>query len=288
MRGCGRPRRRSGLLLARTARSCTRTPRAALLVETCGSHRPMPGKMYSSTSATTWIPMNGSMPREDLVQRHVRRRHALEVERGHRHRRRQERGLQVERDQQAEEQRIDVELARSSGMKIGMKMTMISVHSSGQPSRKMMTCARIMNWSGVRSSDSTQLLDDLLAAEQRERRREDRRADEQPAHHRRRLRGEERRRPCRIDARAPVARRQPTARPRTCAPDRIAPDAPMKRYAAARASEARRTRRPAAASVGVASPNTIEPSTARISTASGKNDASSILKTRAASNVQMA
>ncbi len=34
----------------------------------------------------------------------------------------------------------------------------------------------------------------------------------------------------------------------------------------------------AAASVGVASPNTIEPSTARIITASGKNDDSSILK----------
>src|SRR3954463_5382394 len=34
----------------------------------------------------------------------------------------------------------------------------------------------------------------------------------------------------------------------------------------------------AAASVGVASPKTMEPSTAMISTASGKNDASSILK----------
>src|SRR5512144_711467 len=44
----------------------------------------------------------------------------------------------------------------SSGMKIGMKITMISVHSSGQPSRKMMICARIMNWIGVRPSDSTQ------------------------------------------------------------------------------------------------------------------------------------
>src|SRR3954468_6291142 len=44
----------------------------------------------------------------------------------------------------------------SSGMKIGMKITMISVHSSGQPSRKMITCARIMNWMGVRPSDSTQ------------------------------------------------------------------------------------------------------------------------------------
>src|SRR6185436_13593355 len=44
----------------------------------------------------------------------------------------------------------------SSGMKIGMKITMISVHSSGQPSRKMITCARIMNWIGVSPSDSTQ------------------------------------------------------------------------------------------------------------------------------------
>src|SRR5688500_12277809 len=43
----------------------------------------------------------------------------------------------------------------SNGMKIGMKMTMISVHSIGQPSRKITTCARIMNCSGVRSSDST-------------------------------------------------------------------------------------------------------------------------------------
>ena len=39
-----------------------------------------------------------------------------------------------------------------------MKMTMISVHSSGQPSRKMMTCARIMNCTGVMSIDSTQWL----------------------------------------------------------------------------------------------------------------------------------
>ena len=43
-------------------------------------------------------------------------------------------------------------------MKIGMKMTMISVHSSGQPRMKMMNCARIMNWIGVRSIDSTHLL----------------------------------------------------------------------------------------------------------------------------------
>src|SRR5881396_4163206 len=43
----------------------------------------------------------------------------------------------------------------SSGMKIGQKITMISVHSSGQPSRKMMSCA--VNWkpSGERFSEST-------------------------------------------------------------------------------------------------------------------------------------
>ena len=111
--------------------------------------------MYSRISATTWIAMNGIMPAKICVQRHVRRRNALQVKRGHRDRRRQERRLQIERDEQPEEQRIDVELG-SSGMKIGMKITMISVHSSGQPSRKMMACARIMNCTGVRSSDSTQ------------------------------------------------------------------------------------------------------------------------------------
>jgi hypothetical protein len=49
---------------------------------------------------------------EDLVQRHMRRTHALQVERGHRHRRAQERGLQVQRHQQAEEQRVDAEVVQ--------------------------------------------------------------------------------------------------------------------------------------------------------------------------------
>ncbi len=44
----------------------------------------------------------------------------------------------------------------SSGRKIGTKITMISVHSSGQPSTKMIACDRIMNWMGVILSDSTQ------------------------------------------------------------------------------------------------------------------------------------
>ena len=43
-------------------------------------------------------------------------------------------------------------------MKIGMKITMISVHSKGQPNKKMTTCARIMNCTGVRSMPSTQVL----------------------------------------------------------------------------------------------------------------------------------
>ena len=34
-------------------------------------------------------------------------------------------------------------------------MTMISVHSSGQPSTKMIACDRIMNWMGDMLSDST-------------------------------------------------------------------------------------------------------------------------------------
>ena len=41
------------------------------------------------------------------------------------------------------------------GRKIGTKMTMISVHSSGQPRTKMIACDRIMNCRGDKSSDST-------------------------------------------------------------------------------------------------------------------------------------
>lgn len=38
---------------------------------------------------------------------------------------------------------------------MGMKMTMISVHSSGQPRMKMMTCVRIRNWVLLRFMPST-------------------------------------------------------------------------------------------------------------------------------------
>ena len=43
----------------------------------------------------------------------------------------------------------------SSGTKIGTKITMISVHSSGQPRKKMMSWAMSMNCSGDRSRPST-------------------------------------------------------------------------------------------------------------------------------------
>src|SRR3954464_8379755 len=43
----------------------------------------------------------------------------------------------------------------SSGRKIGMKMTMISVHSSGQPRMKMMIWARIMKPVGDRFIHNT-------------------------------------------------------------------------------------------------------------------------------------
>src|SRR3989339_2018320 len=49
-------------------------------------------------------------PDEDLVERHVRRRHPLEVEGGHRDRRREERRLEVQGHEQTEEERIYVEV----------------------------------------------------------------------------------------------------------------------------------------------------------------------------------
>jgi hypothetical protein len=41
-------------------------------------------------------------------------------------------------------------------MQIGQKMTMISAHSSGQPSRKMMSCDMIRKPRGERFMPSTQ------------------------------------------------------------------------------------------------------------------------------------
>ncbi len=46
----------------------------------------------------------------------------------------------------------------SIGRKIGTKMMMISVHSSGQPSRKMMTCDSSRKVTGFRFMPSTNSL----------------------------------------------------------------------------------------------------------------------------------
>ena len=71
-----------------------------------------------------------------------------------------------------------------------MKMMMISVHSSGQPSRKMMAWARIRNCSGVSDEALHEVGDHRLPAEVGEDRGEGERADEEPADHRRGAHGE--------------------------------------------------------------------------------------------------
>ena len=179
--------------------------------------------------------------REDLVQRHVRRRHALQVERRHRHRRRQERRLQVH----------DTSRPKNSGSMLEVRQQRHEDrHEDHDDLGPLQRPAQdeddglrsIRNCSGVRFMPSTHS-STSLAAEQRERRREERRADEQPAHHRGRLGGEEHRL---LDASGSSA-----CRP--ARPSGSAPAAPT-----------------AAASVGVVMPNTIEPSTTRIRIAAAR------------------
>src|SRR5437868_258966 len=94
---------------------------------------------------------------EDLVQRHGRWRDALQIEGGH--------ATCGDRKAACRLTKTSTLLGIGSipkcfsiGRKIGTKITMISVHSSGQPRMKMIACDRIMNWTGVRFSDSTQLM----------------------------------------------------------------------------------------------------------------------------------
>ena len=135
-------------------------------------------------------------------------------------------------------------------MKIGMKMTMISVHSRGQPSRKMITCARSMNWVGVMFIDFTQVL--MISWP-----------------------------PRRAKAAAKVF--EPMKSQQTMAEvfavrktDSLTTVKLSRLYAAARTNPPKDPM--AAASVGVASPTTIVPKTPRMIRASGKNDPRSILK----------
>ena len=64
---------------------------------------------------------------ENLVQLNMRWRNAFQIVGGHRHWRRQKRGLQIERDQDAEEERIGAEMGQQR-RKIGTNMIMISDH----------------------------------------------------------------------------------------------------------------------------------------------------------------
>src|SRR5262249_12419419 len=108
---------------------------------------------------------------EDLVQRHVRRRYALQVERRHRDRRRQERRLQIQRDEQAEKQRVDVEVRQQRDE---------DRHEDDDDLRPLERPAQDEDdeLRQYHELDRRQVqrehpsLDQLLAAEQRERRRE--------------------------------------------------------------------------------------------------------------------
>ncbi len=130
--------------------------------------------------------------REDLVQRHVPWRHPLQVEGGHRHRRREEGRLQVQRHQQTEEQRIDPELGEQRNEDRHEDDDDLGPleRPAEDEDDELRQDHELDRGQAQREHPA---LDDFLAAEQRERSREDRRADEQPAHHRAGLGGQERR-----------------------------------------------------------------------------------------------
>src|SRR5262249_19612134 len=129
-------------------------------------------------------------PREDLVQRHVLGRHALEVEGRHRHRRRQEGGLEVDRHHGAEEDRVDLEVAEQGD------------EDRAEDDDDLGPLQRPAEQEDDELGDELEAhrrqvhaqhpsLDHRLAAVEREDRREQRRADEEPADHGRRLGGQE-------------------------------------------------------------------------------------------------
>src|SRR6266702_3441542 len=129
---------------------------------------------------------------EDLVERYVLRRDALEVVAGHRHRRGEERRLDVQRHQDAEKYRVDVEVVQQrqedrheNDDDLGplQRPTQQEEDELGQQHER--------HRRHVEAED--EILDDTLPAQVREYRGERPRADEQPAHHRCRARGEENR-----------------------------------------------------------------------------------------------
>src|SRR5438067_4235786 len=127
---------------------------------------------------------------EDLVQRHVRRRYALQVERGHRHRRREERRLQIERHEQAEKQRIDTEVRKQRDEDRHEDDDDLGpLERPAQNEDDELREHHELHRRHVEREHPA--LDDFLPPEERKSRREDGGADEQPAHHGARLRGEE-------------------------------------------------------------------------------------------------
>src|SRR5262245_46637864 len=119
---------------------------------------------------------------ENVVDVDPRRRHALEIERRHGDRRRQERGLDVERHQEAEEQRIDIE---------DLEQRQEDRHEDDDDLGPFQRPAQDEDdelgedhESGlVQVERQHEPLDRLVAAQIGEHGREGERADEQPAHH---------------------------------------------------------------------------------------------------------
>jgi hypothetical protein len=120
----------------------------------------------------------------------VRWTHALQVERRHRHRRAQERRLQVQRHQQAEEQRVDAEVVQQRDEDGHEDHDDLGpFQRPAQHEDDHLAQHQELGLRQVHRHDPR--LDQLLPAQQREGGREDGRADEQPAHHGAGLGGEE-------------------------------------------------------------------------------------------------
>src|SRR6202007_1924183 len=126
---------------------------------------------------------------EDLVERDVRRRDAFEVARRHRHRRRQDRRLQVYEHQRAPQDRIDVEvLEQRQEDRHEDDDDFGPFERPAEEENDRLRQDQELHWRHVEAQYPR--LAQLLTAQDREPPREQRRADEQPAHHRGRFRSQ--------------------------------------------------------------------------------------------------
>ena len=120
---------------------------------------------------------------EDLIQRHVLGRYSLEIEGRHRHRRRQECRLQIDRNHGAEQDRVDFEMAQQRDEDRTKDHDDLGPFE--RPTKQENNYLRNKQESQRRQVHAKHpALDQTLAAVQREHGGEKRRADEQPAHHR--------------------------------------------------------------------------------------------------------